>query len=60
MTGNIDEKVRHANTKLADTILYHLKMQRKGYKNGQDEVVHNTGCPSMDLVHEVMKSQLNI
>lgn len=58
VTGNIDEKVRHANTKLAD-IHFVSSEDAKGrvIKMGEiEEVVHNTGCPSMDLVHEVMKS----
>jgi len=55
VTGNIDEKVRHAITKLAD---YHLvasenakaRVIRLGEEPG---VVFNTGCPSIDLAKEV-------
>lgn len=55
VTGNIDEKVRHAITKLSD---YHLvasegakeRVIRLGEESG---VVFNTGCPSIDLAKEV-------
>ena len=58
VTGNIDEKVRHANTKLADI---HLVASQDAYerviKMGErPEVVFNTGCPSIDLALEVKKS----
>ena len=51
VTGNIDEKVRHANTKLADI---HLVASQDAYerviKMGErPEVVFNTGCPSIDF-----------
>ena len=51
VTGNIDEKVRHANTKLAD-IHFVSSEDAKGrvIKMGEiEEVVHNTGCPSWTL-----------
>ena len=55
VTGNIDEKVRHSITKLAD---YHFvasetargRVLRLGE---QEQFVFNTGCPSMDLAREV-------
>ena len=55
VTGNIDEKVRHAITKLAD---YHFVASNGAYdrviKLGEEpELVFNTGCPSIDLAHEV-------
>ena len=55
VTGNIDEKVRHANTKLADI---HLVASQDAYerviKMGErPEVVFNTGCPSIDLALEI-------
>ena len=58
VTGNIDEKVRHANTKLADI---HLVASQDAYerviKMGErPETVFNTGCPSIDLALEVKKS----
>ena len=58
VTGNIDEKVRHANTKLADI---HLVASddagERVIKMGEDPAyVINTGCPSMDLAKEVLES----
>lgn len=58
VTGNIDEKVRHANTKLADI---HLVASQDAYervvKMGEDpDYVINTGCPSMDLAKEVLEN----
>lgn len=55
VTGNIDEKVRHAITKLAD---YHFVASDGAYDRvislGEEpDVVYNTGCPSIDLAHEV-------
>lgn len=55
VTGNIDEKVRHAITKLAD---YHFVASEGAYervlKLGEiPETVFNTGCPSIDLAHNV-------
>ena len=55
ITGNIDEKVRHAVTKLAD---YHLvaseaaagRVLRMGEPPGS---VFVTGCPSIDLAREI-------
>ena len=58
VTGNIDEKVRHANTKLADI---HLVASKGAYerviKLGEDEdYVFNTGCPSIDIAAEITQS----
>lgn len=57
VTGNIDEKVRHAITKLAD---YHLVAsegaKERVIKLGEEpEFVFNTGCPSIDLAKEVLQ-----
>lgn len=57
VTGNIDEKVRHAITKLAD---YHFvaseSAKERVLKLGEaTEMVFNTGCPSIDLAKEVMR-----
>lgn len=57
VTGNIDEKVRHAITKLAD---YHFVAsegaRERVLKLGEDpDFVFNTGCPSIDLAAEVLK-----
>lgn len=58
VTGNIDEKVRHANTKLADIHLVASEDARQRVlKMGEDSsVVINTGCPSMDIAREVLKN----
>lgn len=55
VTGSIDEKVRHANTKLADLHLVSSDDARERViKLGEDpEKVINTGCPSIDLVKEI-------
>lgn len=58
VTGNIDEKVRHANTKLADIHLVASEDARQRViKLGElEEKVLNTGCPSIDLANEIAKS----
>lgn len=58
VTGNIDEKVRHANTKLADIHLVASEdAKTRVLKMGEDEnYVFNTGCPSIDIAYEVNKS----
>ncbi len=55
VTGSIDEKVRHANTKLADLHLVSSEDARERViKLGEDpEKVINTGCPSIDLVKQI-------
>ena len=57
VTGNIDEKVRHANTKLADIHLVASEGARKRViKLGEEEeYVINTGCPSIDIAAEIMQ-----
>ena len=57
VTGNIDEKVRHAITKLAD---YHFvasdSAKERVIKLGEHpEFVFNTGCPSIDIASEISK-----
>ena len=58
VTGNIDEKVRHANTKLADLHLVASEdAKARVLKLGEaSEMVVNTGCPSIDLAKEIMES----
>ena len=58
VTGSIDEKVRHANTKLADLHLVATEDARlRVRKLGEDpEKVINTGCPSIDLAKEIMSN----
>lgn len=55
VTGNIDEKVRHAITKLAD---YHFVASSSAEERvialgEKREMVFNTGCPSIDLAKRV-------
>jgi UDP-hydrolysing UDP-N-acetyl-D-glucosamine 2-epimerase len=58
VTGNIDERVRHANTKLAD--LHFVGSQRSLQRvlaMGEDpKSVHLTGCPSVDLARDITAS----
>lgn len=56
VTGNIDEKVRHAVTKLADIHLVASEgAKERVIKLGEDtNYVINTGCPSIDLAHEII------
>jgi len=51
VTGNIDEKVRHAITKLADFhFVANEDARTRVLKMGEvPETVFNTGCPSIDL-----------
>ena len=58
VTGSIDEKVRHANTKLADLHLVASEDARERVlKLGENpEKVINTGCPSIDLAKEISES----
>lgn len=58
VTGNIDEKVRHSITKLAD---YHFvaseSAKERVIRLGEDpQHVYNTGCPSIDLAAQVLKN----
>ena len=56
VTGNIDEKVRHANTKLADLhFVTSEDAKERVLKLGENpDFVFNTGCPSIDLAAEVI------
>lgn len=58
VTGNIDEKVRHANTKLADIHLVASDdAAKRVLKMGESaEMIINTGCPSMDIAREVLEN----
>lgn len=57
VTGNIDEKVRHANTKLADIhFVTSEDAKERVLKMGEDEnFVFNTGCPSIDLASQALE-----
>lgn len=55
VSGNIDERVRHANTKLADYHFVATEASRKRLlQMGESESrVFNVGCPSIDLAREI-------
>jgi UDP-hydrolysing UDP-N-acetyl-D-glucosamine 2-epimerase len=55
VTGSIDEKVRHAVTKLADLHLVATKgaAQRVERMGEETQKVYVTGCPSIDLAAEI-------
>ncbi len=56
ITGNIDEKVRHANTKLADIHFVSSNLARdRVIRMGENpDFVFNTGCPSNDIAKIVI------
>ena len=56
VTGSIDEKVRHAVTKLSDLHFVSTKMAaERVIRMGEDpKMVFVTGCPSIDLVAEML------
>ena len=59
VTGSIDEKVRHAVTKLADLhFVASPKAAERVIKMGEcKETVHITGCPSIDLAAPILKNK---
>ena len=62
VTGNIDEKVRHAITKLSDIHLVSTeKAAERVFKMGEfEDTVFVTGCPSIDIADEIkMDSKLD-
>jgi len=58
VSGNIDEKVRHAVTKLSDIHMVATeRAKERVIKMGEvPSSVFHTGCPSIDLVEEVCRS----
>lgn len=58
VTGSIDEKVRHAVTKLADIhFVASQKAAERVIRMGENsDTVHVTGCPSIDIAAEILKS----
>lgn len=56
LTGNIDEKVRHANSKLSDLhfVSTEISKQRLIRMGENPNNVYNTGCPSIDLVDKLL------
>jgi len=57
VTGNIDEKVRHAITKLSDLHFVATdKARERVLKMGENsEKVFVTGCPSIDIAHHIVE-----
>ena len=58
VTGNIDEKVRHAITKLSDIHFVSTKKSKERViRLGENqEKVFNTGCPSIDLADKILSN----
>jgi UDP-hydrolysing UDP-N-acetyl-D-glucosamine 2-epimerase len=58
VTGSIDEKVRHAITKLADLHLVsnHKAAERVVRMGESPEKVYVTGCPSIDIASRVLQN----
>lgn len=58
VSGSIDEKVRHAVTKLADLHFVSTKLAAERVKKMGEEptTVYCTGCPSIDLAAEILPS----
>ena len=61
VTGNIDEKVRHAITKLSDIhFVATEKAKERVVRMGEDPGhVFNTGCPSLDIARRVLGTSEN-
>lgn len=58
VTGSIDEKVRHAVTKLADLHLVSTQCaaERVTRMGEEQEKIFVTGCPSIDLAAEILEN----
>lgn len=59
VTGSIDEKTRHANTKLADVHLVccdsaRVRVEKMGERPDR---IHMTGCPSIDLARQALEAE---
>jgi GDP/UDP-N,N'-diacetylbacillosamine 2-epimerase (hydrolysing) len=59
VTGSIDEKVRHAVTKLSDIhfVSTNAAAERVSKMGEAEDCIFNTGCPSIDLALSAIKSQ---
>jgi UDP-hydrolysing UDP-N-acetyl-D-glucosamine 2-epimerase len=59
VTGSIDEKVRHAITKLADIHLVSCESARERVTRMGERAdsIHVTGCPSIDLARIALESE---
>lgn len=57
VSGNIDENIRHAVTKFANIHFPACEDARERIirLGERPETVHNTGCPRMDIVAEILK-----
>lgn len=58
VSGNIDENIRHAVTKFANIHFPACEDARERIirLGERPETVHNTGCPRMDIVAEILKA----
>ncbi len=59
VTGSIDEKTRHANTKLADIHLVSCENARLRVEKMGEQLrsIHVTGCPSIDLARLALAAE---
>ena len=59
VSGNIDENIRHAVTKFANIHFPACEDARERIirLGERPETVHNTGCPRMDIVAEILKQR---
>jgi len=59
VTGNIDERVRHAVTKLSDLHLVanELAAERIRRMGEEESRIYNTGCPSIDIARSVYEDK---
>lgn len=62
VTGSIDEKVRHAITKLADYHFVSTRMaaERVRKMGEHEDRIHRTGCPSIDLALRAVEASHDI
>lgn len=61
VTGNIDDRVRHAVTKLADLhMVANEEAARRVRQLGEHpDTIHVTGCPSLDIIDDAMVRPLS-
>lgn len=59
ITGNIDEKVRHANSKFADYHFVSNEIAKKRLRQLGEEPssIFNVGCPSIDIANQLKKNR---
>lgn len=58
VTGSIDEKVRHAVTKLSNLhfVATEMAVERLTRMGEDPETIYHTGCPSIDLAASILQS----